>query len=181
MIDCDKVKEYISDYIEKNLSPNLRSELDSHFRVCEKCNVLLQRLPKIQSLMQNLNTIKCSDDFNLRLRNRIINNENDPLISKEIFRKTSYGLSFAMVVIFAVVGFNFFNGTESESGIISPQVQIQESNNPSDPLVNKTSSNLTQTEEMEVRTKDAEGIYSDSSKTNKPEEKDPRVKYVDSK
>ncbi len=54
MSDCDKVKEFISDYIEKRLTPGLKTELDNHFQQCPDCQLVLERIPKVQSLMSNL-------------------------------------------------------------------------------------------------------------------------------
>ena len=184
MIDCDKVKEFISEYIEKRLSPNLRTELDNHFQFCTSCKLVVKRIPKVQSLMGNLISVQCSNNFNLKLREKIANSENEPYVSRDSFKKLSYGFSFAIFIVLIVFGFNFFNQVESDSNIILPQVQNQEplsSSTPSNQYIKHASSNLSQTEELNVRTKDGEGVYSDSTKIKSPEEKNPRVKYVDSK
>lgn len=184
MIDCDKVKEYVSEYLEKRLTPGLKTELDNHFQNCPDCKSVLERMPKIQSLMSNLEPIKCSDDFNLKLRERIAGNLNESMISTSSFKKVSYGFSFALIIIVTVFGFNFFNQAETNNDVLLPQVQKQESTIPSNPSkqnFQQASTNLTQTEELDVRTKDSEGIYSDSAKTKSDDIKDPRVKYVDTK
>jgi hypothetical protein len=184
MTNCDKVKEYISDYIEKRLTPSLKTELDNHFQFCASCRKLLERIPKIQSIIGNLNSIKCSDNFNLKLRERIAKNQNGTVFSKDSMKKLSYGFSFAIFIFLIVFGFNFFNQEDSDSKFVVPQFQNQESLNPSNPSnqnLQQASSNLNQTEELEVRTKDGEGMYSDSSNSKSPDEKNPRVKYVDSK
>jgi hypothetical protein len=184
MIDCDKVKEFISDYIEKRLTPGLKKELDNHFKQCPDCQLVLERIPKVQSLMSNLTPVKCSDDFNLKLRKKIASNLNEPMISRSSFKKVSYGFSFALFIFVIIFGFNFFNQAENEADVLLPQVQKQESTNPSNPAyqnVQQTSTNYTQTEELDVRTKDSDGIYSDSAKTKSPDVKDSRVKYVDTK
>ena len=185
MIDCDKVKEYISDYIEKHLTPGLKTELDNHFQQCPDCKLVLERIPKVQSIMGNLVSVQCSDDFNLKLRERIASGQNNSVVSKNSIKKLSYGFSFAIFIFLIVFGFNFFDQAESDSNILLPQVQKQESTIPSNPsnqnILQTSSSNLTQTEELDVRTKESEGIYSDSANTKSPDVKDPRVKYVDSK
>jgi len=184
MIDCDKVKGFISDYIEKRLTPGLKTELDTHFQQCPNCKLVLERIPKVKSLMSNLKSVKCSDDFNLKLRERITGNLNEPMISRSSFKKVSYGFSFALIVVVTVFGFNFFNQAETNNDVLLPQVQKQESTIPSNPSyqnVQQTSTNYTQTEELDVRTKDSEGMYSDSAKTKSPDVKDSRVKYVDTK
>ena len=185
MIDCDKVKEYVSDYIEKHLTPGLKTELDDHFQQCSDCKLVLERIPKLQSIMGNLVSVQCSDDFNLKLRERIAGNQNESMVSSGSFKKVSYGFSFAIFIFVIVFGFNFFNQAEPDSEILLPQVQKQESTIPSNPsnqnILQTSSSNLTQTEELDVRTKESEGIYSDSAETKSPDVKDRRVKYVDSK
>jgi len=162
MTDCDKVNEYISDYIEKRLSPNLKTELDNHFQLCASCRLVMERIPKVQSLMSNLISVHCSDNFNLKLREKIANSENEPFVSRDSVKKLSYAFSFAIFVLLIVFGFNFFNQVDSDSNNILPQVQKQESVNPSTPSnqnIKHAYSNLTQTEELNVRTKDGEGIY----------------------
>lgn len=184
MTDCDKVKENISDYIEKRLSPNLKSEIENHFQLCTDCRLIMERIPKVQALMGNLASIKCSDNFNLKLREKLVNIENEPLVSKDSIKRISYGFSFAIIIFLIVFGFNFYNQPNSDSNILLPQVQNQESVTPGNQAnqnIQQASSNLTQTEEFNVRTKDAEGIYTDSTKNKLSEEKNPRVKYVDSK
>ena len=184
MTDCDKVMEFISDYIERRLTPGLKTELDNHFQQCPDCKLVLERIPKVQSLMSNLDSVYCSDDFNLKLRERIAGNQNESIVSSGSFKKVTYGFSFAIFVFVIVFGFNFFNQAEPDSDILLPQVQKQESTVPSNPTnqnVQQASTNLTQTEELDVRTKESEGIYSDSAKTKSPDVKDPRVKYVDTK
>lgn len=184
MTDCDKVKEFISEYLEKRLTPGLKSELENHFKVCSSCRIILERIPKVQSLLSDLSSVKCSDNFNLKLREKIANNENESVFSRESVKKVSYGFSFAIFIFIIVFSFNFFNQAESDPNINLPQVQQQKSLSPSNPSVQniqQASSSMTQTEELNVRTKDGKGIYSDSTKNNSPEEKDPRVKYVDSK
>lgn len=184
MTDCDKVKDFISEYLEKRLTPDLKSELYNHFQVCSSCRIVLERIPKVQSLLNKLSSIQCSDDFSLKLREKIDNSENESVFSRDSVKKVSYGFSFAIFIFIIVFGFNFFNQAESDSNISLPQVQQQESLSPSsqsDQNIQQASSSLTQTEELNIRTKDGKGIYSDSTKNNPPEEKDPRVKYVDSK
>ena len=184
MTDCDKVMEFISDYIERRLTSGLKTELENHFQQCPDCKLVLERIPKVQLLMSNLGPVHCSDDFNLKLRERIAGNQNESMVSNGSFKKVTYGFSFAIFVFVIVFGFNFFNQAEPDSDILLPQVQKQESTVPSNPTnqnVQQASTNLTQTEELDVRTKESEGIYSDSAKTKSPDVKDPRVKYVDTK
>jgi len=184
MIDCDKVKGFISDYIEKRLTPGLKEELENHFQQCPDCKWVLERIPKVQSLMSNLASVKCSDDFNLKLRERIASNLNEPMISRSSFKKVSYGFSFVMIIVVTVFGFNFFNQAETNNDVLLPQVQEQESTIPSKPscqCVQQRSTSYTQGYELDVRTKESDGIYSDSAKTKSPDVKDSRVKYVDTK
>jgi hypothetical protein len=180
MIDCDKVQEYISDYIEKRMTPGLQVELESHFQQCNECNTILQRIPQIQDLIKNMPTVKCSEDFNLKLRERIAANPGDSLFSNESFKKVSYGFSFAVFIFVIIFGFNFFNQTESDSDVALPKVQSQENILPSNTNIKQTSStNLTGTGELDVRTKDGEGVVNDSSKTD--DIKNTKIKYVDTK
>jgi putative zinc finger protein len=184
MTDCDRVMEFISDYIEKRLTPGLKTELDNHFQQCPDCKLVLERIPKVQSLMGNLASVKCSEDFNLKLREKVAGNQNESMISSGSFKKVTYGFSFAIFIFAIVFGFNFFNQADTAADIQLPQVQKQEAIVPSNTAhqnIQQASTNLTHTDELDVRTKESEGIYSDSAKTKSPDVKDPRVKYVDTK
>ena len=185
MIDCDKAKGFISYYIEKSLTPDLKSELDLHFKQCDECSLILNRMPQLQGLLKNINPIHCSEDFSIKLRKKIAANQNQTMALKPSFRKMSYGFSFAILIFAIIFGFNFFNQIETVPEVQLPQVQKQESIIPSNSMNSNiqqtTTNNLSQSGELNVRTKDSEGISTDSTQNNADEIKDPNLKYVDSK
>ncbi len=147
MIDCDKAMEFISEYIEKRLTPGLKTELNNHFQQCSDCKLILERIPKVQSLISNMPAVKCSEDFNSKLREKIAGNQNESLLTGDSFKKLSYGFSFAVIILAMVFGFNFFDQANTETEIQLPQVQRQESSVPSSPAnqnFQQASTNMTE-------------------------------------
>ena len=134
MIDCDKVKEYVSDYIEKRLTPGLKTELDNHFHLCPDCKLVLERIPKVQSLMGNLVSVQCSSDFNLKLRARIAGSQNDSVVSKNSIKKLSYGFSFAIFILSCLISPSFsFNASlidrTNSSFVFAIQITLENCSN----------------------------------------------------
>lgn len=180
MINCDKFKEHVSDYLEKQLSPQIKNEFELHLNKCSECKLIVEQVPQIQSSLSQLGKIKCSDDFSLRLRQRLVADQQNPYISNANVKKISYGFSFAAAVFLLIFGINMFSDSES----VIPQAQNKEINSPSsisNQQVKHASADSKPINELEVKTKSGENSYSDSTKGDIHNEKNPRVKYVDSK
>ena len=63
MIECDKFKIYISDYLENKISPHSKQEFNNHLKTCPECNKRLQQISKMHNLLSNLQTYQCSQGF----------------------------------------------------------------------------------------------------------------------
>jgi len=180
MVDCDSILEHVSDFLEKRLSPQIKREFESHINNCSKCKLIVERVPRVQSLLFNTAKIQCSDNFNLRLRQRLAESTNKPFYANINMRQVSYGFSFAVVIFLAFLGFNMFTG--ADSGINNPvrQAQIQKMNSPT-ATTNSLSAEYKPVEELEVKTKNSETTAIDSTKDRRSEDLKDKIKYVDSK
>ena len=184
MADCDRVKVHVSDYLENQLSPQLKKEFQSHLKSCAECKIIVEQVHVLKSLLAKSTQIKCSDDFNLKLRQKISESDGKSYVTNSRIKQISFGFSFAAVVFLVFFGMNFFTDNESNVNIPAAQVQSKEIDTPpsgSSQLVNHSAPNVIASEEFEVKTKNSDGSVTDTTNDNKPKEKDDRIKYVDSK
>ncbi|HYL15466.1 MAG TPA: zf-HC2 domain-containing protein [Terriglobales bacterium] len=47
MVKCDKVLQELSNYIDEDLDPALRREINEHLRSCHRCTVLVDSTRKM--------------------------------------------------------------------------------------------------------------------------------------
>ncbi len=180
MIDCDKFKEHVSDYLEKQLSPQVRSDFERHINQCSECKLIVEQIPQIKSSLSRLGKIQCSNDFSMQLRQRLIAGQQKSYISNANVKKISYGFSFAAAVFLLFLGINIFSDTEN----VIPQAQnkeINSSSSVSNQHVKHASVETEPVNELEVKTKSGENTFSDSTSEDIHNAKNPRVKYVDTK
>ncbi len=72
MLDCDKAKQLLNEYIEDMLDPGTRSELEAFLKNNPECRAVFTEAMEIRRRMQSLSAVKPSDDFDAALRQRII-------------------------------------------------------------------------------------------------------------
>lgn len=70
-IDCKHVWEYISAYIENDLDPELRSEIDSHLETCEICSAVLDSTRNVVILIADNRVFELPAGFSQRLHTRL--------------------------------------------------------------------------------------------------------------
>ena len=70
-IDCKHVWEYISAYIEGDVDPSLRAEIDKHLETCEICSAVLDSTRNVVILMADDRVFELPAGFSQRLHERI--------------------------------------------------------------------------------------------------------------
>ena len=80
-MSCKEVCNYFSAYLDGELSENLKKEIEVHFNNCPHCKAILNKAYSIKEYMKSLSKIKTSDNFEVRLRERV---------SQELTRKRSF-------------------------------------------------------------------------------------------
>lgn len=70
-IDCKHVWEYISAYIENDVNPDLRAEIDRHLETCEICSAVLDSTRNVVILMADDRVYELPAGFSERLHARI--------------------------------------------------------------------------------------------------------------
>jgi anti-sigma-K factor RskA len=168
MDDCDRLKKYVSDYVEGQLDPSTRRLYEEELKTNTELQQLTEKVSKTSHLLKNLPTHKCSSEFNVRLRERIYHEPQKSLFSSNVRR---YSLAFSLIIVVAVAIFAIRNQTEEKRSI------------PLVPLQNAVSSdnNSYDEESFDVKTRSQQSAVFDSSTNKIEEKKDPHIKYVDQK
>jgi len=70
-IDCKHVWEHISAYIENDVDPVLRAEIDRHLETCEICSAVLDSTRNVVILVADDRVFELPAGFSERLHARI--------------------------------------------------------------------------------------------------------------
>ena len=70
-IDCKHVWEHISAYIENDLDPQLRAEIDRHLETCEICSAVLDSTRNVVILVADDRVFELPAGYSERLHARI--------------------------------------------------------------------------------------------------------------
>jgi hypothetical protein len=178
MGDCERFKKYYSNYIEKRLDPAVIDEINQHLDYCDECKKVIRQIRILQKMMADLPLQKCSENFNLKLHQRIFSRSTQ----KErngIIRKYSYAVSFIIAVVFIIFFvYSLFNKKEQP---INNQLLPSYSETPvpsaAAPAVDPV--DFRQNDEgINIKTKSGDNLVSDSSNHKKSDTKSPNIKYV---
>jgi hypothetical protein len=173
MGECDRIRNYISAYIEKTLDPTTSHKIEKHLSSCPDCIGIVKKIRTMQKMLLNLNQYQCSDNFSLNLRNRI-NSAPKPSLLNGNIKKYSYAFSLVLVAFFVVVGMNrFFNQTDSQvDDPIGTELQITDPK-PSQPMINNQNNTIVDKKDIDIQTVDG---LKDSTELTQPND---LFKYVD--
>jgi anti-sigma factor RsiW len=115
MMQCDTIKEMLSDYIDDTIEPHLKLQVDEHLGACPACNKLVQQVRNITNRLNQAQSVKASTDFDKNLRTRIMgadksNNSSIPI------RGMIYGLSglTAAVAVYFITTTTILTGADPE-------------------------------------------------------------------
>lgn len=70
-IDCKHVWEHISDYIDGDVEPLLRAEIDRHLEHCEICSAVLDSTRNVVVLMADQRVFEIPRGYSERLHHRL--------------------------------------------------------------------------------------------------------------
>lgn len=71
-IDCYQVRRELSDYLEGDLTPQLRLLIGEHLRTCDHCRAVYEGLRNIVRLLGDEEVIELPEGFSQRLYNRLL-------------------------------------------------------------------------------------------------------------
>lgn len=71
MIRCDDILQEISDYLDEEITPELRANMEVHLRACPHCKVLVDTTRKILTLVAEDSFLELPQGVSERLLERL--------------------------------------------------------------------------------------------------------------
>ena len=71
-IDCYQVRRELSDYVEGDLTPQLRLRIEEHLQTCNHCRAVYDGLRNILRLLGDEEVIELPEGFSQRLYKRLL-------------------------------------------------------------------------------------------------------------
>ncbi len=141
MISCYQFKNYISDYVDKEISFHNRKRVEEHLENCSSCKALFQSILNIKKSMSSFTKVAVSDDFMLKLKDRILADRNARIQSSQkkafsLNKIPSFAYGFAAALLIVVASFFIFryqkygSSTAVAPPIVQEQIQKMSPNSP---------------------------------------------------
>ena len=73
-VNCERVWREISNYLEGDVDPALRSAMDEHFRTCQRCSSVLEGTRNVIRLYSDERMMEVPSGFGRRLERRLAQN-----------------------------------------------------------------------------------------------------------
>jgi hypothetical protein len=77
LISCAEVRRELSNYIDDEVTPELRMEIEKHVSVCLGCKAIYDGVRKVLTLVSTTQIIELPRGFSARLYRRLLNTEAD--------------------------------------------------------------------------------------------------------
>jgi Putative zinc-finger len=97
VVNCEQVWQEISNYLEGQVSPELRTALEAHFRECRHCTAVLDGTRNVVHLFADERSIELPAGFSARWQRKLAESMPGP-------RGTAYGWLIAVAAVFLVSG-----------------------------------------------------------------------------
>ena len=91
-IDCYQVRRELSDYLEGDLTPQLRLRIERHLQTCDHCTAVYDGLRNVVRLLGDEEVIELPEGFSQRLYKRLLRLASAELPSR-LFDSTSISSS----------------------------------------------------------------------------------------
>ena len=106
---CEKIKKWISDRLDGELSEERKRILEAHFHRCELCRLYAENLEKIHENAQSLELPQVSPDywkdFDVKLKAKILSCEQDELRRVPLFLRWKWVLASAALIFVFFISF----------------------------------------------------------------------------
>ena len=185
MGNCDRMKPYISDYIENSLDPTTKKEFEQVLKSSPELQKLIRHMQILKSGLNNLQSYHCTEDFQIKLRQRLISEPNS-LINRQQFVRYSIAVSFIIILVIVTMNISFQNNDQETLPATTGQsdLKIQTSRPVSNPVSETTDAQPMNEGEIDIKTKPRQQAIADSTESPiNPESqlRDKNFKYVDQK
>jgi anti-sigma factor RsiW len=67
MVTCEQVLQELSNFIDRDIDPALRAEIEAHLRMCHRCSVLHDSLRKMLVIVADERTFEIPVGYSERL------------------------------------------------------------------------------------------------------------------
>lgn len=67
MVGCETVLEQLSNFIDEDIDPGLRAEIEAHLKTCHRCSVLHDSLRKMLVIVADERTFEIPVGYSERL------------------------------------------------------------------------------------------------------------------
>jgi hypothetical protein len=180
MGNSDRMRNYISDYLENSLDPSTHKEFEDALKRSPDLRSMTDRMTILTSHLNNFEYHKCSDEFSVKLRERI-HTTSEPLISRQNIIRYSFAASFVIILIIAI--FTITNlSSESPENIPAMQEASGSPANKPNPVSGNDANSYADEEEMNIGTKPDPNAAGDSTSLSKEHNQNkPAIKQVDKK
>jgi predicted anti-sigma-YlaC factor YlaD len=71
-LDCDDLRRELSDYLEDDLTEEMRVRIANHLRNCRRCTAVYDGLQNVVELLANERSIELPKGFSQRLYRRLL-------------------------------------------------------------------------------------------------------------
>jgi len=120
MMNCYQFRNFISNFIDENISFKNRQAFQEHLNECPVCQKIYSSILATRQNMLSLPKISVSDDFKLNLRNRILSDRSAATQPNShrgfnLNRIPSFAYGFAVAVVAVVVGFFILQSQSQEN------------------------------------------------------------------
>jgi len=178
MGDCDKMNKHISAYIENTLDPSTRAEFDKDLEKYPQFRKTAGQVLKLSSRLEKLPDQKCSENFMIKLREKINTEPARNTVAINV-KRYSFAFSFIILAIIAVFSINRLLNKEESVSSFPPENEMQVSpssvtNRPGNTNVGDYSGEG----EMEVKTQAESNAVKDSITNRKTDQDNSRAKVV---
>lgn len=134
-MNCRRVRQFLWNYLDKDIDQKSKEEIESHLKECSKCAAEVAELAKLREIFSRTEVLKPSPDFNKKLLNRIQTNTASSRIIEWEKPKPSFSWKWAfaslaagIVVVFLVLFSQDIFNPQSSKPTISQQPPLTESN-----------------------------------------------------
>lgn len=70
-VDCSIVRRELSDYVEADLTPQVRQQIENHLKSCQQCSAVHDGLRNVVQLLNDENAIDLPEGFSRRLYSKL--------------------------------------------------------------------------------------------------------------
>ncbi len=114
MMNCNDVRDNLSDYIEGELTGDLRGEVEQHLTICQECKETEQRIRFLREGLRKLPRVQTSPDFEYRLHQRLSRFHRRTPLDFTPLRQMDWKVpAFGSAVLFVAFLFVFMLNSES--------------------------------------------------------------------